>query len=111
VPSFDWHGVQIALPVSAAKFVLLTGEPKTAVKTAERQESLARLLRQLWLANLQTFAARSIHSEDRRRVDQAAQSIYAVRQIWRCSALPWVDSIAVLQTFERNPKNINRGEN
>jgi hypothetical protein len=48
-----------ALPVSAANFVLLTGEPRTYVKTAgaERQESLARLLRQLWLANLQTFAA------------------------------------------------------
>jgi hypothetical protein len=30
-----------------------------------------------------------------------------VRQIWKCSALPWVDSITALQTFEQNPENIN----
>jgi hypothetical protein len=30
-----------------------------------------------------------------------------VRQIWKCSALPWVNSIANLQTFERNAENIN----
>jgi hypothetical protein len=102
-----------ALPVSAAKFVLLTGEPKTYVKTAEQS---GRKVLRTFCGNCGSPIYRhslldpSIFRIGIGSIKQRAAFEPAL-QVWKCSALPWVDSISDLPAFERNPENINPSGN
>ena len=102
-----------ALPVSAAKFVVLMGEPRTYVKTAEQS---GRKVLRAFCGNCGSPIYRhslldpSILMIGIGSIKQR-KAFMPVLQVWKCSALPWVDSIANLQAFEKNPENINLGEN
>lgn len=101
-----------ALAVSAAKFVLLSGKPSTYVKTAEQS---GRKVLRAFCGNCGSPVYRhSLLDPSILRIGVGSikqrKTLTPVRQIWKCSALPWVDAIADLQTFEQNPKNINLGQ-
>jgi hypothetical protein len=93
--------------------VLLTGEPKTYVKTAE--QSGTKVLR-AFCGNCGSPVYRhSLLDPSILRIGigsiKQREAFSPVRQIWKCSALPRVDSIADRQTFQKNSENINLGGN
>lgn len=100
-----------AVPVRAAKFVILTGKPNTYVKTAESGMKVLRA----FCGNCGSPVYRhSLLDPSIFRIGVGSikqpKAFAPVRQTWKCSALPWVDNIAGLQTFKRNPENINLGK-
>jgi hypothetical protein len=102
-----------ALPISAAKFVLLSGEPKTYLKTAE--QSGRKVLRAFCGDCGSPIYRHSLLDPSILRIAVGSikqrKALTPVRQIWKCSALPWVDSIGSLESFDRNPDNINLSQN
>ena len=103
---FTGSAFNTAIAVSAVDFLLLTGTPKTFVKTAA--QSGRKVLRAFCGTCGSPIFRHSIDDPSIYRISLGSikqRAMFApVRQIWKCSALPWVETISDIRpVFEQNP--------
>jgi len=102
--AFTGSAFNTGVSVLPADFVLLTGNPKTYVRTTESGKKVL----QAFCDNCGSPIYRhSVDNPSSYRIGLGTIKQRAMftpaRQIWKSSALPWIDTISEIPVFDQNP--------